>query len=160
MGPPYETLIFTLRSNFKFCFQFVLTSYLPQNIHEKYTLALKGECSPSHLTWHTGARDRGKQKQAVQWGWIDWPKVAQQCLRVALSLQGYRTWSDYFELDLVKCCWNTNLFGRLSPEQMMEISFFADMKLLCFGLEAQQPEQQGGQQVSRVHQSARLSHQH
>lgn len=42
----------------------------------------------------------------------------------------------------------------------MEISFFADMKLLCFGLEAQQSEQQGGQRVSRTHLSARLSHQH
>lgn len=39
---------------------------------------------------------------------------------------------DYFELDLVKCC----LFGSFSQELTMEISFFADVKGLCFRIEA------------------------
>lgn len=36
-------LTLTLHSNFKFCFQFILTSYFLKSIHERYTLALKGE---------------------------------------------------------------------------------------------------------------------
>lgn len=50
-------LIFTLHSNFKFCFQSMLTSYLPKSVHEKYTLALKRDYSPSHPMWSTGAGD-------------------------------------------------------------------------------------------------------
>lgn len=63
-------LIFTLHSNFKFCFQSMLTSYLPKSVHEKYTLALKRDYSPSHPMWSTGAGD----------GWIS----SGRCSKAAL----------------------------------------------------------------------------
>lgn len=125
MGPPYETLVFTLHNKFKFCFQFMLTSCLPKSTHEKYTLALKGEHGPSHWTWYHGAREGWKSSGLCGGATVSGAKLHPVAQGSSGMSVGFIITELYnlgcFERDLVKSYCNTKLLSSFSQEQPMEI---------------------------------------